>query len=398
MLLVFSVFSLVLYKMFVGDTSSTVESFGYTKAFNLAEAGKNYSIKRIASYADWSATMGFPISKSFNTGVFIVRSYNGTGDTVTIESTGITTIDGKTYARTMRFSASKSGGTLLGNYSLMSFGSGSGDMTLNLSNNCTVTGNIYAGCDIALANNVNITGSVYSVDDITSGANVNVSGTRESHVTASASPTVDVSYYQGLINTAATAPAGNLNFSGSTFSVSGTYYVNGNMIVANNATINTTGSGATFVVNGSVTMSNNVKLGNNLKIIAKNNITTANNFDIGNNGLLFSLLPTSDITFGNNADSGNIGVGTGTVIMTPGDVTISNNASIKGFIYAGGRLVGTNNCSLTGAIVAGFIDFVGNNATLNFSSSIIDYSSIIGLSSGLGPSGQIVITGWREVY
>ncbi len=398
-MVVFSLFlSVILKSVFIGARTA-VDDFNYGKAFSIAEAGKNYTIKYVGGFSDWALIPGFPLSKSFAGGVFTVAVVSATEDIITIESTGQITKEGKTYRSKIRFWASKSGLTSLGNYALYSFGGATGDHTMNINNNVTINGNIFTSVDMSIGSNVDINGSAYASGSITSGSNVTVTGTRAAGVTAPPPPTVDATYYVNLINYAATFPAGNLNLlANNTYSFSGITYVNGNFTLNNNVRVNVNAAGATVVVNGSVTMSNNVIVGNGFTVIAKNNITLDNNVDIGSDCFLFSLSPTSTITLGNNAEVGSVGIGNGSTIMSMGDVEMNNNAPMYGLIYAGGTVSLSNNCTVTGAIIAGFIDTLSNNATLTLSGGAVDYSAIIGLSSGISPGSTTGIYGWQEVY
>ncbi|MDI6731757.1 MAG: hypothetical protein QME05_04170, partial [Candidatus Margulisbacteria bacterium] len=76
---------------------------------------------------------------------------------------------------------------------------------------------------------------------------------------------------------------------------------------------------------------------------------------------------------------------------------LNNNCIFYGLAFSGGELTIGTNANITGALVAGFIDSIGSNARFTFSSSVIDYDSIVGLSDIYG-SSTITVTGWQEVY
>ncbi len=400
-LLIFAGLVLFFVNIFFSESRTVSTEYSYSKAFNIAEAGRVYAVKRMAGVSNWSAPGIFPMTKTFGGGQFTVN-LAGSGPTwATLESTGIVTSEGKTYRRKIQARVMITGGLALGDFAVFSWGvgSGTGDHTVNISNNASIVGNIFTASNVVLGNNSSITGSVFSSGSVSTGSGVTVTGTTAAYVSTPAAPSLDTSYYQSLINTAATYPTGNLSIAnGQTVAFSGTTYVNGNFLTGNNVTLTVTGTQATVVVNGSATFGNDNIVGNNFRLIVKNNITFGNNLTWGTDGLIFALLPTSVITFGNNGETGNAGVGNGTVVLTPGTVILNNNCEFYGLIYAETRAVINNNVELSGSLISGFIDSIGNNSTLTLSSGAVDYSGITGLSMGLGLGGTITTGDWREVF
>ncbi len=389
-----TILTILLINIFASKSVTTSNEYLYNKAFFVADAGRTYTIKKLVSISDWRTGTGIPFNMSFGGGRFYVRAISANEDDMTIECTGVITADSVTYKRSVVVQLIKSSGSLFGSYSLYSFGTATGDLTVNIGNNSIITGNIYSSAKIALGNNARINGSAFSLKTITGGT---VTGTREQNMTTKlASPEIDTSYYTSLIATAGTRTAGNRTFSG-TNNLSGRIYVNGNVSVSNNTIINCSGASLEIIATGSITTANNNNFGDNISLIANTGITFGNNLLYGSYGMIYSNSSTGTIKFGNNG-IGDSGAGDGTVVMTPGNVSLNNNCMFYGMIYAQGRVSMSNNVNISGAIIGGFIDTIGNNAMLTLFPTTVDYSEVIGISSALGPEGAIMTRGWKESY
>ncbi|MBU0686859.1 MAG: hypothetical protein KKB81_03285 [Candidatus Margulisbacteria bacterium] len=346
------------------ESRMAISEYRYNKAFYIAEAGKAYGIKYLTSYSDWSAEMGFPFTKTFGGGCFTLSTANATEDAISLISYGIVTSEGITYQRGIQVELLQEEIPLGG-------------------------GALYALGSITI-DKADITGDISAMGDITIDPGASISGEVNDNIAPPPDPPdLDTTYYDGQITIASTFPAGAVGYDSG--AMSGWYYVNGNVTFNNGANITVTGS-ATIVATGTVLVSNNVALGNKLTVIADGFVTIKNNSTIGNNGVWFSSI---GFEVGNNIEAGSVVVGEGTVFLTPGDVDLSNNSSVYGFIFAEGTVTITNNAVFEGIIIAGDID-VENNASITYVADVVDIDSIVGVT---GSEGFIVtISEWSELY
>ncbi|MDI6731758.1 MAG: pilus assembly PilX N-terminal domain-containing protein, partial [Candidatus Margulisbacteria bacterium] len=315
--LVFAVVGAGLVYMFVEEGKLSVAELRYNQAFYVAEAGRHYAVKRLASFNDWTTSMGFPMAMLFDDGAFIISTSNASVDSITITSTGLVTIEGNTYSRTVRANAGRSN-SLFGGYGIYSYGSASGDLTTNIGSNAVINGSIFVNADLYLNNNVAVNGDAAATGNITGGSGVTVTGETDSGASLpSTTPTLETSDYDDQIAVAAARPAGDVTYSG-TNTLSNCVYVNGNVTVSNNARIKVTGT-ATIVATGVVNVANNVVFNSNLSVIADGVITIQNNVDIGQNAHWYS---STGIQAGNNAEIGTVLVATGAVFLSPGDISL----------------------------------------------------------------------------
>ncbi len=363
--LVFAVLALGLLSLFSSESRMVVAEHRYSKVFYIAEAGKNFALKHVLGYGDWTENMGFPMSKSFSGGYFTLSTTDETLSTLTLYSTGIITLEGGTYTRVVRAGIEREGG--LGSHTL------------------------YASGSITIGENATIYGDISATGEVNIGSGSDISGEVEENVPPpSDPPSLDTFYYDTEILTAEGTTEGNVTYNNET--LSGTDYINGNLTFNNNAIISVTGT-ATVVATGTVAVNNNVIIGDNLTVIAGGLVTIQNNADIGSNGLWFSSV---GFVVGNNAEVGYVTVGSGTVFITPGDIALANNAIFSGLLFAEGTVSIDNNAEITGSIIAGIID-IGNGAIITLDPGLVDYDSIIGLSGSEGQA-TIRVRNWSEVY
>lgn len=363
--LVFAVLAVGFVSLFSSESRMVVAEYRYSKAFYIAEAGKNFALKHILGYSDWTENMGFPMSKSFAGGYFTLSTTSETPSSLTLHSTGKITLEGVAYTRVVRAGIERGGG--LGSNILYASGS------INIGENATIYGDISATGEVSIGSGSNISGEV-----------------EENAPPPEDPPSLDTTYYDAEILTAAGSVAGDVAYDNET--LSGTDYINGNLTFNNNANISVTGT-ATVVATGTVAVNNNVIIGDNLTVIAGGLVTIQNNVDIGSNGLWFSSV---GFVVGNNAEVGYVTVGSGTVFLTPGDIVLSNNAVFSGLIFAEGNVSIGNGAEVTGSIIAGSID-IGNNAIITLNAELVDYDSIVGVSGTEGPA-SVRVRDWSEVY
>ncbi|MFA5839420.1 MAG: PilX N-terminal domain-containing pilus assembly protein [Candidatus Margulisiibacteriota bacterium] len=391
--LVFSIIGITLLYMFLVESKTSVDEYFNTRAFFIADAGKNYALKKVSSFTDWTVSMGFPISMSFAEGTFTVSSTAEAANSITLTSTGILTKEGKTYRHANRVVVTRGlGGAAFGGNAIYSYGIGGGDGIVNLQNNVVINGSVFVNGDLSLRNNVLISGDANATGDISIGSGVTVNGDTTDHVAIpSTSPSLTTTYYAGQILTASSTAAASVTYSG-TNTITGTRYINGNLTISNNAQLIVIDS-ATLVVTGTVTSNNNIVIGNNFTLIAGGAVTINNNIDIGNSGIWYSA---ASIAVGNNAEIGTVSAGAGTTFLSPGDIELNNNCNISGLVFSGGSVSLGNNAIVTGVIVANLLDIVGSNSIVNYNEDVVDISDIPGIS-GETTSGPLQTT-WQEVF
>ena len=101
-LLVFSVLAMGFVSFILSESHLSVAEYRYTRAFFIAEAGKNFAIKHISTFPDWSVDMGLPITKNFAGGTFTIDTDEELASEVKLYSVGLLTAEGKTYSQTIK--------------------------------------------------------------------------------------------------------------------------------------------------------------------------------------------------------------------------------------------------------------------------------------------------------
>jgi hypothetical protein len=263
----------------------------------------------------------------------------------------------------------------------------------HIGNNTIVNGNFYMSGNLDIGSNVVIDGVALATGEIT-GDLSGITGTAESEFEPNHDPpTLETTYYEDQISIAAGNPVGDLVFAPHTaHNISGTYYVNGDLLFDLDATINVTGV-ATIVATGLVTINNNVLLDDNFSVFAGGLVTFWNNIKVGRYGIWYSSV---GFDLKNNHSSGRTEIGEGTIFITPGNVNIGNNCEFAGLIYAGGELTIGNNVEFEGLIIAGHVADIGENSTFQFNPDVVNWDLVIG--SGGGGGGRADITRWDEIY
>ncbi len=396
-MLVGAVITLLLNNIFSSKSATSANEYLYNKAFFIAEAGRAYTVKKLALIPDWSTGTSFPYVMNFAGGRFLVASNALTSSSVNIRCTGVFTFEGVTYTRVVESTVSRGGGSgsILGTNTLYSYLAGIGDRTTNIGANATIVGDITANSNIALGNNSRVNGSAHSSGAITGGT---VTAERDAYSTEQiVTPEIDVTYYQNLINLAGTYPAGNRTYSG-TNTLSGRIFVNGNVNINTNTNIwrNSSSPSVEIICTGAVIGGYNININSNIRFIAGGNISFSGNINFGTGDMLFSLLPTNTITIGSNNNEGSSGAGNGVVILTPGNVTINDNVNFYGLIFAENTIRLGSNVNMTGSILGGFIDSIGANAVLRLTPNSVNFSTLIGVSGSTGIA--IGSSNWHEAY
>lgn len=109
-LLVFSVLGVGLVSLMVSESRLSIEEHRYSQAFYIADAGKNFALKHLSGFADWSQDLGLPLSRSFGGGVFTIDSAGESANALTLYATGVITREGRSYSRAVRAAVSNLGG------------------------------------------------------------------------------------------------------------------------------------------------------------------------------------------------------------------------------------------------------------------------------------------------
>lgn len=386
-----TLFAVTITSLVSSGSHIAVKNYQSLNAFYIANAGFQYYLKQLSVDPDWSSPPTQE-TKAFSGGVFTTSTTGESANQVTITVTGFFTSEGTTYQRMLRSTITKAGGwSFEDDFVLYLAGTGEGGVT-NIGNNVIISGGIFSNSDIDIGSNATIDGDTQSTGDIT-GDTGGVSGTIETYVpTPETVPSIDTTYYDAEIAVAATYPA-LPPWSGSKI-LSGKYYIGGNGIFANDATISITGS-ATIVATGTFLANNNVIVGDNLTVIADGLITIGNNVTIGKNNIWYS---STGFDVGNNAESGDVNAGEGTSFITPGYIDMGNNITFSGLLFCEGTLILGNNTDFEGIIIAAFIDSIGENSEISLNSGLVDEGLIPGLESGSGTAEVMDIETWDEIY
>ncbi len=376
------------------DAVIAVKNYNSLDAFYVAASGVEYYLKQLDGDSDWSSPPSQE-SKAFSGGVFTIATTDETKNRITFTSTGLVTLAAKTYRRTIRSTVKRTAGGLaeiLAEY-VVYLGEGSGEGSA-IGNNVSISGDIFVNSDLDIGYNCNISGDAHSTGTIETGDNTEITGTTESDAEPPYDPpTLESSFYDNQIAIAAASPEGDQSWSGYQ-DLSGSYYINGNVVFELNANINITGA-ATIAATGTVLVRNNTTIGDNIMVIADGLITIENNVNLGKDGLWYSSV---GFDVGNNAEVGDVNVGEGTIFITPGDILFGNNVEYYGFIYCGGDFTQTgNNFYFEGNIIVGGDINVDNNTTLVLNPDLVEIDELIGIEAGEGVA-KVEITEWDEAY
>src|SRR3989339_20036 len=354
-----------LSSLFYSSSSLAVRGYYSLKTFYIANTGQEYYFKLLSQDLDWS-NPPFPETKAFNGGYFSIATSSASKDSIVVTVTAVLTAEGTTYIRIIRPSYGRSIGSGWANYSLYFAGTAIGDDETDIGNNVVINGDIFLNSDVDLGSNVDVNGDLLATGWI-DGSTSEVAGVASPYeATPEGFPVLDTTYYDAEIASAEALPPLNRTLSGT---ISGTYYVNGNLIIGQNSTVQ---NNAKFVASGNITINNNVNIGDNTTFISGGTITINNNVEIGTGGLFFASI---GISINNNLEAGTVTVGGGTTFLTPGYVDINNNCDIAGFIYAGTSVDIGENANFTGNIIGGFLDSIGNNSTITLSGTVVDYDA-----------------------
>lgn len=384
-ILALTIFVVSLTSLLFAGSNLAVRGYFSLKTFYITGAGQEYYLNQLSRDTDWS-TPPLAATRAFNGGFFRIATASASKDAITVTITGILTAEGVTYFRTVCSSLVRSIGGFA-NYPLYFAGTASGDDTTNLGNNVIINGDIFFNANVNLGANTTVNGDLSSTGTITGSTNEVNGSVNPNTPTPEGFPKLDTTYYDKEIATAESEAPQNKTLSGT---ISGTYYVHGNLTVANNAYVN---ANTKLVATGWIDIQNNVTIKDNTEVIGGGEVTIQNNVDIGKKCIFYSSIGFS---INNNLEVGSVTVGGGSVFLTPGFIDVNNNCNINGLLYAGGAINIHNNVEFNGNIVGGFLDGLGNNCTVTLNTTLVNYDAIAGLEGET--SGHIDVTNWLEVY
>lgn len=385
-----SSFVLLTTSLLSSSTDLAVKKQDSLQAFFIADTGYQSYLQQLKADDDWSSPPT-QLSGVFKNGTFSVTTSNETEDGIEINSTATLTKEGQTYTRQLTMTISREIWGFMDEYVLYWGGVDGSSGTTQIGNNTLIDGDILANNDVNLGSGVTVSGDAYSSGNIT-GDTSGITGDNESQADMpSDPPSLETTYYDAFLATAATYPSGNVSWNNETLSsVASPYYINGDLAIGNNGTINITDN-VVVVVTGDVTINNNATIGNNLTLIVEGSVVIENNVNVGSSCIFFSY---PGFTINNNIESGTFAAGSGTSFLTPGDFNVWNNAEIYGLIYAGGTFSAHNSMDFYGNIIANHVDQISNNSELHLSPGLVDLSLLEGLTGGT----EFLIRSWQEIY
>jgi predicted acyltransferase (DUF342 family)/type II secretory pathway pseudopilin PulG len=386
-MLVVATLALVIASTISSGNITSVTDLQEQQAFYIAQAGIEWYMEQLENDSDWSDNTSPVISdQPFDVGRFTVECSAQEIDSIDITVTGkVTGWDGNDVQRIITAHLEKTEeGATFADFAIF-YGGGDGTVTTDINKNQTITGDIFIHGDLDIGKNCTITGDVLATGEITVGSGTNISGdTIEDADPPADQPTLDTSYYDNLIATAATQPAGDRDFEGET--ISGTIYVNGDVEIDDYID----GSG-TIVATGSIEIIKETDIGDDITLIASETLIMRKNGNVGTEVTFYSssnIDIKTGIVFGSGA-----GNGEGVILLSPGDVALGNNTTITGFIFGDDVTLGTN-LTLTGNISGNRLISLGQGGVVTQNDSKVDYGSIEGFDSGEEVS--ITTSLWQE--
>ena len=362
-----------------------------TKAFYLAEAGLQDAICRLNTSPDYykEITSPDPITGDLSYIAYIdPPTYVAGTDTYLFDITAKGTVGDSN--RKAQETAELGRSWIFSDYMLY-FG-GSSDMetyTFDIGKDATIIGSIFANGDLSVGKDFYIDGDVLASGSITLGVGSVVTGDLYPNSEPPGPPPVlDTTPYNAEIATAGTIEEGDISISGS---ISGTTYVNGTATITGNISVVEGESTATIVATGGIVIDMDQAVGDNIVLISEGTLLGQKNYAVGSDCLLYSSTLV-DL----NKEGGTFGsAGTGSVIITPGSVSIAKGFGFYGFVFADVEVDIAKECTVTGVIAGNGTLDMAKDATLVHDGNVADLNSVPGLT---GSAWRVTaLSGWREV-
>ncbi|MBU1913186.1 MAG: hypothetical protein KKB22_06630 [Candidatus Omnitrophica bacterium] len=381
-MLIVATIALLIASFMSSGNISAITDMQAEQAFYIANAGIECYLELLEADTDWSTPPTVFTNQAFGLGTFTIIYANQATDSIDITSTGrVTGWDGNSIQRVITQHAAKNSGPSFGDYIIFCNG-GTGVGTSTIGNTTTVTGDIFVNRDLTLNINCTVTGNLLATGNINLENGVTVSGSVIPNTTAPASqPTLTTTYYDNLITVAEAQPSGNVTYDNDT--ISGTVYIDGNVIIKNTLT----GPG-TIVTTGTVSIRNGATVGDNITIIADKAITMQLNTDALKNTFFYS---SANINVnGNNIIASGAGIEEGAVFLSPGDIDIAHDANVTGFVFGDDISLG-NTVTFTGNMCGSRLLSVAHHSNITKDNTKVDYGSINGFSAV-----TVVTSLWQE--
>ena len=171
-------------------------------------------------------------------------------------------------------------------------------------------------------------------------------------------PVFDSSYYDNLITSAYSVPAGNLTYNNTTLNLAGsTIYVNGNVTISGNTTINGPGQ---IVATGVINQSGNTYSSSAPKFISQGNLYVAGNAYTSGSTYYSATNITAE---------GNTRVDVGGMI-SKGSVALAGNLNLSGIVFSNsGTSFVSGNPVIRGALVVNHFGTFSGNANVTYDES-----------------------------
>lgn len=374
------------------DSIISARNYPSQKAFHIAESGVQYYMKQLQDEDDWTAPPPAG-TREFGGGVFILATTDEAQNQIIFTSTGMITAGARTYTRTIKSSVRRTGslGTIAEDYVIYWSGGGDPSNLTEIENNIVINGNSLVNSRVEIGFNTVINGDAYAAGDIDLlSPTSSITGTTEpNYDMPDVTPTLETSYYDAQLAIAAAQPPGDWTFKNIT--LSGNYYINGDVAVQSAGSVEITGT-ATIVATGKVDVANEVAIGKGLTVIAGSDVKMRNLMNIDRDGLWYS---SSQIEVGNDLDGGNPGPSEGIHFLSPGDIKVGNNTSFNGLLCANGTMEIGNNLVHAGVILCGYLKGIGNDNQLDKSPEATEWNDVPGIVS---PADSLETVTWEEIY
>lgn len=413
-ILVFSVLAIGFVSFILSESRLSVYEYRYARAFYIAEAGKNFALKHLSAYSDWSANMGMPLIRNFGGGIFTVSTNEVSANQVKLTSVGLVTIEGKTYESKVRFTVSLSPGSSLTHQFgyAMYIGPPSGGATLRIEGDAGIYGDFYYNGPIRLG------GSAHQSGGIIYSTSLDVYGSATYASWEAASPVDMPIWDNGPYNTilAATdqSAASSLNLGwGQTLNLGGLTHYYRSIEINWGATVNGPGTlVATAKPSGSgdITINYGQGIGQGVRFVAERDFIYQGGSNLVNSIEAYverdlyvknSLtVPSGSVLYSKGTGDHAIDI-TGTAnanLLAPYGRVYMSSGAIRGLIY-GDRIRTANSGEIRGAIVCHTPSSIQGFINIYYDPTYLP-ASLLGLAGTGEVTGEaeISVTDWQEVY